>query len=208
MKGKKTLLLALSALCLCTLLAVGGTYALFTGEVTYNHVISAGKLTVAFDELSSKVYELDPNTGLMRTREITTTPIDLTQNTSTVELNGFVPHSYYETKLEIGNEGTTAFNYKINYAVTATNEADQRLKEQIKVTLTDVTNASAPVEVYKKTLSEAEIYDTDISYLTVNSAKQYTVRFEFVNNDSVNNAAQEGSIIIMIKLYATQKLAE
>ncbi len=212
---KKTLVLSLTALCLCTLLAVGGTYALFTGEVKYNHVISAGNLTVRFDELSVTVNELDSDGYLSETVTTHPEPLDLTATERTITLDNFVPGSYCETKVVVGNKGSTAFDYWFDFDVTnklgAENHVDYiALKEQIYVTVTDVTDEQNPTVEYKKTLAEADEAASEyMSALAANdsqNARTYTVRFEFVDNDA-NNSAQGASLEILLLLHATQKLS-
>ncbi len=214
MKGKKTLLLSLATLCICTVLAVGGTYSLFTGEVTYNHVISAGKLKVEFKELSHTVNALDEN-GYMKAATTThTTAKDLTATHSPIVLDKFVPQGYYETTLAVGNDGDTAFDYKLKFDVSTDGRTPSlELAEQIMVTITDVTVAGSPEVKKYIPLTQAQALDESFGTLVAtpegaNDTRTYTVRFEFVDNDTINNSAQEGSVSIAVMLHATQRISE
>ncbi len=211
--NKKTLVLSLTALLMCTLLAVGGTYALFTGEATYNHVISAGNLTVRFEELSVTINTLGSD-GYMH-EDVTThpEPLDLTGTQRELMLGNFAPGSYCETKVVVGNAGSTAFDYWFDFDVTNANGVEENgdyvaLKEQIHVTITDVTDEQSPNVVYSKSLADADEaareYMNALAANDAQNARTYTVRFDFLDSAS-NNLAQGAGMNVLLLLHAVQK---
>ncbi len=234
-KRTKTLLLSMLTLCICTLLVVGGTFALFTDSVTVNNHLSAGNLDVGLYRTSYKEYVLNEK-GLMVENTVVDNPkLNLVgQNGYSKELftvSEVVPTSWYQATMEVSNLGSTAFDYGVRILWTDTTdktaenycEKDEIIASQIRITITskeisdEIANGTVtvtdengdPVEVNCVTFMLNECKDKDISlgYLLVGDpVETFTVKAEFVDfDDEINNLAMSSELKFDVQVYAMQK---
>ncbi len=223
-KRTMTLLLSTLTLCICTVLVVGGTFALFTDSVIVNNHLSAGNLDVGLYRISYKECILDAN-GLMAESAENTDRINLVTDANELfHVTDAVPTSWYQATMEVSNLGSTAFDYGVRILWTDTNvgdeeycEKDEVLASQIRITVTSdkikrtVTdeNGENPVEVNYVTFMLDECAGNDISlgYLLAGTeVETFTINAEFVNN-SANNFAMLASLNFDVQVYATQKIS-
>ncbi len=234
-KRTKTLLLSMLTLCICTLLVVGGTFALFTDKVTVNNHLSAGNLDVGLYRTSYKECVLDAD-GLMAESAENTKKINLVENPNELfTVSKAVPTSWYQATMEVSNKGTTAFDYGVCILWTDTKvgdkdycENDEIIASQIRITITSenisdevadgtviVTDESGnPVEVNYVTfmLDKCNLEENKISlgYLCVGDpVETFTVKAEFVDDEVVsgivNDDAMNSELKFDVQVYATQK---
>ncbi len=221
---KKSIIFSAITLCLCTLVVVGGTYALFTDTVSVNYHLSAGNLKVGLDRTAFTKYVVDEKTGLMTTVVDTGEPVDLTQDANKLfVIDKAVPTSWYEAELTVTNDGTTAFDYGMRIIWNNDNDVvgkDLLLAEQIMITVTSEKIAdsaatgknSEGVNYISFKLSESKGKDISFGYfLKDSSAQTFTVKAEFINNTAENNKINVGAgeekpaVTFDVQVFATQK---
>ncbi len=219
---RKTLLLSIIALCICTMLIVGGTFALFTDEVRTNVHLSAGNLEVGLYRISYQDYVLTEN-GLMAEGTENKTRVDLTKDNSVLfSAYKAVPTSWYKATIEVSNLGSTAFDYGMriiwNEDNTATN-AEKLFAGQIKITVTSE-KLSAPVEFM---LDECSTNSVSLGHLLKCDengnavVETFTVKAEFVDDIGYNaeldnpdehinnNLAMDVPLDFDVQVFAVQK---
>ncbi len=227
-EGKKNTLWisALLALVLCVALLIGGTYALFTGNVEVNNHLSAGNLKVGLTRVSYKEWVLN-DSGLM-CEKTDSTAIDLTKDGNEIfTVEKAVPTAWYEATIEVSNEGSTAFDYGMRILWTDMQVDDEKYDEtlhkndeilaaQIQITVTSKKIADADADGKDKSgtnyvqfmLDKCEQKDISLGYLLKNAGTDsFTVKAEFVNSDEkdVNNAAMLANLTFDVQVFATQK---
>ncbi len=222
MERKKitALLFSMLALCLCTILIVGGTYALFTDSVTVNHHLEAGNLKIGLWRTNYAEYTIDDaKGGLMSLKEYPDDDINLLENSSKVftAVNA-VPTSYYWAEFEVSNLGSTAFNYGVRILwEPGENPADNvwYLVRQLRLTVNG-DNLDAPVVFM---LDKSAGLNIDLGDLLTNEdPEKFTVQVEFVcdsqftdengnlvDEELLNNLAMLANVDIDVQVYATQK---
>ncbi len=195
-RNTRPILYSVLALCICTALIVGGTYALFTDTVKVNNHLSAGNLTVGLDRILYKQHVLADN-GLMTDLEDKTV-LDLTNNANKIfNVEKAVPTSKYEATIRVSNntEGSTAFAYKVKILWSPNKDAtdnDEALAAQLKITVTSTKLANGSVSFY---LDKCADHVMDMGYLLKGTdVDTFTVTALFEdgpNNDAAQNAALE-----------------
>lgn len=183
----RTLLVACVMILFATALIIGGTFALWSDNVSVENHLSAGSLKVKLERINLTKTYLDDETGYLVLSEDTAT-VDLTSST-TANVNVFgigesektVPGAYYDAKLRLINNGDVAFSYEVIIKLTSvSNELSQQLKVYVD-------------GVDKGYLSEyANDGEAIISTQTMaknDSAKEFSVKIVFDDLDA-NNAAQ------------------
>ncbi len=203
MKTNK-LLLSMLALCLCTVVVIGATYALFTDTVTVNNHLSAGNLKVGLHRISFKETTLG-DSGLLEDKTPNTDRIDLTLDNSKVfNILGAVPESIYTAEIEVSNHGTVAFDYGVRVLWAPNDDpddTDEDFAEQLEITIKSE-KLDAPVTFL---LSECQDKNIDLGFLLWNKGVEtFTVEVKFLSLAG-NNNVRLGSIDFDIQVYATQK---
>ena len=131
----RTLLVACVMILFATALIIGGTFALWSDNVSVENHLSAGSLKVKLERINLTKTYLDDETGYLVLSEDTAT-VDLTSST-TANVNVFgigesektVPGAYYDAKLRLTNNGDVAFSYEVIIKLTSvSNELSQQLK--------------------------------------------------------------------------------
>ncbi len=210
--NKRTLLLSLVTLCVSTMLIVGATFALFTGEVTVNNHLSAGNLEVGLLCTSYKYSAINEKGFLEESGETLDEAVDLTKENSAIfTVVDAVPTSWYKAEIEVSNIGTTAFDYGMRIIWNANDnqeDNDVDLADQILIT---VESTKLPEPVSFK-LSEAKDHDIKLGYLIRGAkgddAEKFTVTAEFVNDDDINNSAMLATLEFDVQVYATQRVSQ
>lgn len=217
-RRRKTLLLSILTLCICTALVVGGTFALFTDKVTVNNHLQAGNLTVGLYRTAYTENALDSNGYLVKTvvqaqddvliddENNDESDMDLTDEETEwlFSINNAVPQSYYEADIDVVNEGSVAFDYGMRIVMTSGEET--ALADQIEIT---VTYGDEQVKTF--VLSEYAANDVNLGILTTGESGRFTVNATFVDYgsapDNANNAAQNQTVEFYVQVYATQRVS-
>ena len=192
-----------SVLC-CLALVVGGTYALFSDSVEVTNHLQAGQLKVRLyrDEIRGlRLTEqglLQPFEESQRTeftKETSNNIFGLTQNTL------IVPGCEFEAKLTLANAGNVAVGYYLEFVL----QGDAgKLSEQLKLTLnvgseTKTVMLSALGDKY-----EWGSADSPLGRVIADGNAQFGVGLEFVDNDAVNNDAQNQQLTVDVIVHAIQ----
>ena len=146
-RRNRSVLLSVLVLVLCLALIAGGSYALFTDEITLDQHLQAGTLKATLirtelvtKELDDKGFlvsnENDPDKRRINFTEATT------ENAFGIEsTDKIVPGSKYVAKFELSNTGDTAFGYWIEIGCTD-KEDGENLAKQVKITVNNDKNSA------------------------------------------------------------------
>ncbi|MGN1099501.1 MAG: TasA family protein [Christensenellales bacterium] len=201
-KRVRTMLLSMIVVCLSLTLVIGGTYALFSDQVTVNNHLAAGSLDVGLQRISYQACEIGSN-GMLSTGTANTTTVDLTaDNSSLFSVDKAVPGSWYQADIRVSNNGDVAFDYgvRILWDSASATPAQTTLAGQIRITV-----SVGSTQMAQFVLTDLE--DVDLGSILADGAAQvFTVKAEFVNSEE-NNAAQQSSLDFDLQVYAVQKLS-
>lgn len=199
----RTLLMSCVMMSLCVAMVVGATFSLWSDSVNVENHLIAGSLKVKLERISlSKTY-LDNETGCLVTPNVNETVVDFSStNTSNANVFGIndgeklVPGSKYEAKLKISNNGDVAFTYDVIIKLNGNSNA---LSEQLKIYIDgkDVGTLKDYAVDGKAVISTQTINKNDL-------AKEFTVKIEFVNDNAINNDAQNKEVKFDLLVNATQ----
>lgn len=199
----RTLLVACVMIMLCAAMIVGGTYALWSDNVTVENHLTSGTLQVKLERISLTKTYLDDETGYLVTAGPDTTIVDFT-DTNTADDNVFgiedekvVPCSEYEAKLRLTNNGDVAFTYDV---IIKLNSASNALAEQLKVYIDGEDKGT--LDQYA--VDGKAIISTQIMAKN-DTAKEFTVKIQFINDNDINNDAQNKEVKFDLLVNAVQK---
>lgn len=203
----RTALTACLIIMLCVAMLIGGTYALWTKDVTIGNHLTAGKLDVKLERIGLTKTYLDQESGYL-TSDSNDEVVDFsgvtTRNVFDVaEDELIVPCSAYSATLKLTNNGDVAFTYEIIVKLTSESNA---LAEQLKVYVSEDNGELADkgflsayaLEDGKAIISTQSMAKNDV-------AKVFTVKIEFVNDNAVNNAAQSQQASFDLMVNAVQQ---
>lgn len=199
----RTLLVACVMIMLCAAMIVGGTYALWSDNVTVENHLTSGTLQVKLERISLTKTYLDDETGYLVTAGPDTTIVDFT-DTNTADDNVFgiedekvVPCSEYEAKLRLTNNGDVAFTYDV---IIKLNTASNALAEQLKVYIDGEDKGTLDQYAVdgKAVISTQTMAKND-------TAKEFTVKIQFINDNDINNDAQNKEVKFDLLVNAVQK---
>lgn len=195
----KTMLLASVMIMLCAAMIVGGTYSLWTGNVTVENHLVAGSLDAQLGRTGLAKYTLNEKGGLSEVED--KNYVDFSGSTPE---NVFglgkdekvVPCSYFEARLNLKNNGTVAFDFTVSIKLNGQTNA---LAEQLKVTvngkelgaLSEFVEGSKLAVIHSGTLAN-------------NSNSEFTVRITFIDDTNVNNNAKEQKLSFDLIVDAIQ----
>lgn len=199
----RTLLVACVMIMLCAAMIVGGTYALWSDNVTVENHLTSGTLQVKLERISLTKTYLDDETGYLVTAGPDMTIVDFT-DTNTADDNVFgiedekvVPCSEYEAKLRLTNNGDVAFTYDV---IIKLNSASNALAEQLKVYIDGEDKGTLDqYAVDGKAIISTQTMAKD------DTAKEFTVKIQFINDNNINNDAQDKEVKFDLLVNAVQK---
>ena len=199
----RTLLVACAMIMLCTAMIVGGTYALWSDNVKVESHLTSGTLQVKLERISLTKTYLDDETGYLVETVPDTTIVDFT-DTNTADDNVFgiedekvVPGSEYEAKLRLTNNGDVAFTYDV---IIKLNSESNALAEQLKVYIDGEDEGT--LDQY--TVDGKAIISTQ-TMAKNDTAKEFTVKIQFINDNNINNDAQNKEVKFDLLVNAVQK---
>lgn len=201
MKKKRVLLVSCSVILVCMSIIVGMTYALFTDNVVVENHLKAGNLDVTLKRTSLEYAVLDDD-GLLKVTTVND-ELDFTERT---EDNVFgidsadvriVPGSYFEATLEVGNNGSTAFDYNVEIKLEGESNS---LAEQLKVIVTH--NDGSTTEKMLSEITDGLSISAG-SMKSSDNAQSFKVKVEFIDV-AYNNDAQDLSCVFDLVVSATQ----
>lgn len=190
-------------------LFAGGTYALFTEEVTFTNHLQAGTMNVTLTRTHAETLTLDPKTGFMVRNELTDPETFTNANDKNVfglaadEL--IVPGCTYSATLNIQNDETksdVAFDYWVQ--VIYKGDAALALANQLKISVK--TDSNKTEETLLSTGLTLGNKSDPLGTLAKGDSESFTVTVEFVDDDKVNNLAQSQALNFDIVVHAVQSL--
>ena len=201
----RTLLVACIMIMLSIAVIIGGTFALWSDNVSVENHLTAGTLKVKLERISLTKTYLDDETGYLAVSNDNTT-IDLTSAT-TQNVNVFgigdnekiVPCASYDATLKLTNNGDVAFSYEVIIKLTS---VSNELAEQLKVYIDGVDKG------YLSTYADDGQAIVSTSTMAKNdSAKEFSVKIVFDDLDE-NNAAQNQEVDFDLLVNAVQLTEE
>lgn len=203
----RTALTACLIIMLCVAMLIGGTYALWTKDVSFENHLTAGKLDVKLERISLTKTYLDQETGYL-TSDSNNETVDFsgitTRNVFDVEEDELiVPCSAYSATLKLTNNGDVAFTYEIIVKLTS---QSNELAEQLKVYVSE-DDGKLEDKGFLSTyaLEDGKAIIATQSMAKNDAAKVFTVKIEFVNDNDVNNAAQSQQASFDLMVNAVQQ---
>lgn len=203
-------------LVLCLALVAGGTYALFSDQVTLATHLKAGTLDITLKRTKLVTTSLDAKTGFLVEEENEDT-IDFSkpydpQDPDAENKNVFdidetaliVPGCKYTATMQIENKSDVAFGYWLE--IVFDDKADLELADQLEVTVTTVKGTT----VAKLSESAGLIGNKGepVGILAISESELFTISVEFLNDDKVNNDAKTQSLDFDLIVHAVQITSE
>ena len=186
----------------CVALIVGGTYALFSDSVNMVNHLQAGELKVQLyrDELSGLLLS---DEGLLE--EFTDTErVEFSKELSNIfgldKDTKIVPGCDIKAKFTLENTGNVAIGYYLEFVIDG-----EILAEQLQLTLKTATDTKTVMlsELGKNYTWGSENAPLGQILLGKNAAT-FSVELNFVDNDAVNNSAQNQLISVDMIVHAIQ----
>lgn len=198
-KNSKKMLIALITIVLCICMIVGGTYALFSDKITLTNHLQAGTLNITLKRTSLTTTLLDDETGYLKT-VIDDEELDFTEETSEnvfglAEETKIVPQCSFAATMKISNNSDVAFSYSIQIKLDGETNA---LAEQLKVTVSREGSEDQTATVKDDLIIE------NIETLTKNASDTFIVKVEFIDDDSINDLAQDKTVKFDLIVSAVQ----
>lgn len=225
LKRNRILLLSSSIVMLCLCLIVGATYALFTESSTITNHLQAGNLNATLHRKAYTYTVLEngvlvpKNGGEGADKDFTTT------SANDVNFFGFnknqsfkiVPGAYVEAAFDLGNTGTTAYDYTIAVTPTEGKTSDAAFLSQLYVTIGEYSSIESNGTIVKTgtPLAEGNLSaNGTISFtkkgaerLAPGTTKKLYIRVEFVssvNNNNINKLDQEVNAYFDVQVSVVQ----
>jgi hypothetical protein len=181
------------------MIIAGMTFALFTDSKRMSNHLRAGDLEVTLTRTYLEYSVLDANGKLAVTKN--TQSVNFTNSTKEnvfgVDAKNLliVPGSYFKAKMKVSNVGNVAFNYDVGIQLAGKSNA---LAEQLQVTVTRADGSSVTARLSEMangfTIQAGEL-------IRGAGSQEFTVEVRFIDDTSINNAAQ--TQLSVFDLYVT-----
>lgn len=217
---QRSILLAVMTLVLCLALVAGGTYALFSDDVTLKNHLKAGTLDVTLERTKLSVHELNPDTGFINKDPIVDDEdVDFSDPVTDMEDPKFVnvfgitkdtliaPGCKYTAEMRLTNNTDVAFGYWLE--IVFDDKENLELADQLYVTVTTgegddaVTVAQGFLSTFSTT-GEIGAKGSNLDVLAKNTTSTFTITVEFDSDDDVNNDAKNQSLGFDLVVHAVQ----
>ena len=196
---KRVLVVSGAIILLCMMIIAGMTFALFTDSKRLSNHLRAGDLEVTLTRTYLEYSALDANGKLAVTKN--TQSVNFTNSTKEnvfgVDAKDLfiVPGSYFKAKMKVSNVGNVAFNYDVGIQLAGKSNA---LAEQLQVTVTRADGSSVTARLSEMangfTIQAGEL-------IRGAGSQEFTVEVRFIDDTSINNAAQ--TQLSVFDLYVT-----
>lgn len=212
---KRSVLLSVMTLVLCLALVAGGTYALFSDQVTLTNHLEAGTLDITLTRTNLVTTSLDANTGFLVETENSkdidfSKPYDPTDPNAENEnvfdiVDGtlIVPGCEYTAEMQIANNSDVAFGYWLEIVFDDT--VDLTLAEQLKITVTTVDGNKSISGMLNTSAGLIGKEADPVGVLAKGGSALFTISVEFCDLDhSVNNNAKGTTFNFDVIVHAVQ----
>lgn len=196
---KRVLVVSGAIILLCMMIIAGMTFALFTDSKRMSNHLRAGDLEVTLTRTYLEYSVLDANGKLAVTKN--TQSVNFTNSTKEnvfgVDAKDLfiVPGSYFKAKMKVSNVGNVAFNYDVGIQLAGKSNA---LADQLQVTVTRADGSSVTARLSEMangfTIQAGEL-------IRGAGSQEFTVEVKFIDDTSINNAAQ--TQLSVFDLYVT-----
>lgn len=205
-KRKRSLLMSVMTLMLCLALVAGGTYALFTDQVTLGTHLEAGNLDITLKRinLDTKMLGEDGFLHDLSSRRVVDFTNPTRENVFDIhEDHLVVPCSSYTATMKIENHSSVAFKYWVEI-VHGT--GDEALLSQIQIRVEDSDGNYTEHRLSKGSTLGSEAYPIDI--LAVDESDTFKISILFVDDrvdtSITNNHAMNQNLHFDVKVHAVQ----
>ena len=205
-KKRRSVLMSAVTLMLCLALVAGGTYALFSDQVTLTTHLKAGTLDITLQRTNLIARTLDNNTGFL----VSKTSTEVVDFSMPTDRNVFdldhtdkiVPGCAYYATLEITNNTDVAFVYWVEI-INRNADDNLALADQLRVSVKveDGDKISERLSDGLKVGSEAQ----PIGTIAKTGSQSFVVSLEFLDLP-INNAAKNQSLNFDVVVHAVQAL--
>lgn len=204
-KKRRSVLMSVITLMLALSLVAGGTYALFSDQVTLTTHLKAGTLDITLQRTNLVTKELDNNTGFLTSK----TSSEVVDFSGPTDRNVFdldvtdkiVPGCAYNATLKITNNTDVAFVYWIE--IVNRNTEDNALSEQVKVSV-KMSDGSAISENVKNGMQVGSALNP-IGTLAKTESDSFVVGLLFLDLPN-NNSAKNMDLNFDVIVHAVQAL--
>lgn len=209
-KKRRSILMSVLTLMLCLSVVAGGTYALFSDQVTLTTHLQAGELDITLYRtfLESKV--LDSETGFLvdvRDDEVVDFTKANSRNVFDIEEGTLiVPCCSYTSTMKIENHSDVAFGYWVEVKFNGANNLSDDLYRQILVKL-DAGNNEYKAERLLNGFSLGSKSEP-IDVLAIGEDDYFKVSVTFIDDDAINNSAMNETLDFDIVVHAIQVTSE
>lgn len=194
----------------CLMLLTFGTYALFSDTIEVTHHLQAGTLEATLVRTNLK-YNYLGDDGYLYEKE-NNDIVDFSDSTNLMQ-NVFdinsdtivVPGNYFESTMELDNNGTVAFSYWIK--IVLNDEIASDLASQLKVVVTTYDNDENEIifESYLKDGLEVGNEINPLGEIAANATSPVTFKVKiYFEHNSQNNQSMNDQINFDIAVYAVQ----
>ena len=212
---KRSVLMSIMTLVLCLSLIAGGTYALFSDQVTLTNHLEAGTLDITLTRTNLVTTSLNADTGFLVKTE-NPEDIDFSKPADPNDPNAknknvfditegviIVPGCQYSAEMQIANNSDVAFGYWLEIVFDDT--VDLTLASQLKITVTTVDQQKSISGLLSESAGLIGEEDSPIGVLAKTGSALFTITVEFCDLDhSVNNNAMAKSFDFDVVVHAVQ----
>lgn len=187
---------------LCMAIIAGMTVALFTDSKRVQNHLRAGDLEVTLTRTYLEYSVLD-DTGKLTVIK-NEQPVNFTaatgENVFGVDTKNIriVPGSYFKARMQVTNVGNVAFTYDVGIQLS---DKANALAQQLEVTVTRADGTSVKARLSEMangyTIAAGEL-------LRGEGSQEFTVEVRFIDDSSVNNAAQTQLAVFDLYVSAVQ----
>ena len=213
---QKSVLMSVLVLVLCLALIAGGTYALFTDQVTLTNHLEAGQMDITLKRIKLETWTLDTETGFL-VQETDDTVVDFSEGT---DKNVFgladnaviVPECEYTATMQLmgidpdkpERVNNVAFSYWLEIKLDSANSSED-FADQLKVVIT--TKDGTETEVTLKDGKFIGSKDAPVGTVELNrpanDPETFKVSVTFLDLDN-NNDVQSDKVSFDLIVHAVQ----
>ena len=202
-KKRRSVLMSLVTFMLCLALVAGGTYALFSDQVTLTTHLKAGTLDITLERTNLVTRALNSETGFLgyvSNSEIVDFSKPTDRNVFDIDYTDkIVPGCAYHATLKLTNNTDVAFMYWVEIINRA--DKDLALADQLRVSV-KVGEGEKTSEILSDGLNVGS-QAKPIGILAKSEAESFVVSLEFLDL-AVNNAAKNQSLDFDVIVHAVQ----
>ena len=201
-----TIVLAVVIIALSVGLIIGGTYSLYTDQVTVTNHLNAGELEVTLARTALTTKTIDRSTGLLKETVYPPEEVDFTEGTKRNvfeidEETKIIPGSKFDASMKIRNDGSIAFTYWIE--IKFDSDVTSALADQLKVTVT--TEDGTETTAFLSSGMVIGSAGAPLGTLLTKESTSFSVSVEFLElGAEINDAAQGESIDFDLVVHAVQ----